>query len=319
MISNIPDMYFISAQPHDDFFVWQIEVQMHNFREKGISHRAQVLVWYPDTLNQNWKKLEARYPEVKFYYYKNQGAATNLYLPIIRPHILKMHFYTHSEELKRKPIFYHDADIIFRELPDFNTLCSDINVYESDTISYVGAEYFKYKAREAGLEEDHVIKGLASLVNLDHNIIINNNDNSGGAQYLLKHIDHKFWEDVERDCLLIRDYLSDKINRQYFRSEAAGYQSWCSDMWAVNFNLWKRGIPTRVTSEMDFSWATDAIETYNQKNIFHNAGVTDQMRGYLFFKGDFTRESPFGKDFSYVKPTFASIKYVEYINKIDPL
>jgi hypothetical protein len=310
-----PDMIFMSAQPHDEYFVWQVEAQIVNFREHGISNKMHVLVWYPQVLNTSWKSLQSKYPEVNFFFYKDQGANIGLYIPIIRPHILKKHFYTYNKDLK-VPVFYHDADIIFRKLPNFARMCIGDVVYESDTVSYVGAQYLRYKAREAGLEEDFVLNELADLVSLDKHIIILNNSNSGGAQYLLKGIDYRFWEEVEHDCLKIRDYLMNTINKKYFPSESAGYQSWCSDMWAVNFNLWKRGIPTAVTPELAFSWATDELKTYEEKNIFHNAGVVPSMRNKIFYKGDYTNRSPLGQDFSHLDKKYAGYKYSELLTKI---
>lgn len=104
------------------------------------------------------------------------------------------------------------------------------------------------------------------------------------------------------------------INERYFSSENAGFQSWCADMWAVNFSLWKRGKITNVTPLLDFSWATDTAETYHKKPIFHNAGATSQASG-LFYKGSWIGRSPIGQDLK-VKEGTASSFYAKAIMEV---
>ena len=41
---------------------------------------------------------------------------------------------------------------------------------------------------------------MCDVANIDKEIVKQNQDNSGGCQYLLKDIDHTFWEEVEKDC-----------------------------------------------------------------------------------------------------------------------
>jgi hypothetical protein len=232
---------FISAQPHDPYFQWQIEVQIVNFRKHGISDRMHVLVWVPKTGRMpGWEQLEKKYPEVKFFYYLDFGVDLKTYIPQLRPHILKQHF-SDFPDLKNKPVFYHDSDIIFNYLPDFG---------------------------------------------------------------------------VEEDCLKIRKFLMRDVNLKYFRSENEGFQSWCADMWAVNFNLWKRGIETKVTEALDFSWATDHIDSFHRKPIYHNAGATSGSKN-IFYKGAWISKSPIGQKLS-VSQNFASAEYVKAIEQVTP-
>jgi hypothetical protein len=112
-------------------------------------------------------------------------------------------------------------------------------------------------------------------VGIDKQVIIDNNFNSGGAQYLLKGIDGGFWSKVMKDAIFIKTHLDD-INRTYFENGNKGYQSWCADMWSVLYNLWFRGKQTRVVAEMDFSWASDRIERLGQTAMLHNAGITSE-------------------------------------------
>jgi hypothetical protein len=319
MIANrIPDsLVLVSAQPHDPYFQWQIEVQIVNFRSHGVSHLMQVLVFYQGVLDKGWRKIEDKYKEVKFFYYPDEGIDVKLYIPILRPYILKKHFAAFPE-LSEKTIFYHDADIIFNYLPDFSVLAQGDNCYTSDTSSYLDYSYLRGKETQGGIEEDTVPKGLAELTGVSLEDIKrydrSQQSGAGGAQYILKGIDSDFWKEVEEDCLKIRKFLMEDINKKYFPSEAAGFQSWCADMWAVNFNLWKRGKTTEITPLLDFSWATDHIDIYYKKPIFHNAGASSGSKN-LFYKGAWINRSPIGLTHR-VSQNFASAKYVEAINKV---
>lgn len=322
------DLIFISAQPIDaPYFIWQLDVQLNSFREIGISSQCEVLGWDREVHDSGWEKLIEKYPEVKFFNYKDKGCNLSLYIPVIRPHILKQHFLEHKDRLAGKAFFYHDSDILFRELPDFESMLQDDVVYVSDTISYVGANYLVSKAKQGNLpSENFVVDRLGRLANLSSEDIIKRNADSGGAQYLLKNIDYKYWEDVEKFCIASRDLLMNHINKTYFKSENEGYQSWTADMWAVLYNLWNRGIETKVTDKLDFTWATSRIEEYYKKPIFHLAGSTGrpikttkdgvETIHHLFYKGAYINKSPIGLDHSYISKEYCSWKYVEAMQKV---
>lgn len=323
-------MVFLTAQPHDLYFIWQIEVQIVNFRKHGISDKMQVLVWYPDNemlkrqkkhpvniKTEEWIKLSTKYPEVKFFFYKDEGVDLNLYIPQLRPHILSRHFDLYPE-LKNEVIFYHDSDIIFNYLPDFEELSKgDVN-WQSNTTGYLDYSYLRRKEEEGKIPNEEAIKTLAEIGGVDVETIKQYDGKTGGAQYILKGIDGNFWRDVETQCIDIRNKfkhgLLNSINTKYFKTENQGFQSWCADMWAVNMALWSRGKITDVTPELDFSWATDSAETYHKKPIFHNAGVTKGYPG-LFYKGDWINKSPLGKNHA-VKKDSASWFYVEAIKEV---
>lgn len=317
------NLTFINCQPHNQYFRWQLEVLITNFREHKISDKLEVIVWFHDhaRFEKGWDVLEKKYSEVKFFYYVDEAVFPDDYpkqgwgyIPQIRPHSLKKHFRDHAERLKDKIFFYHDCDIIFNRLPDFNTLCQgDIN-WQSDTSGYLDYDYLERKELQGNIPDNEVINHLAKIGGITKETILSYKHNTGGAQYIFKGIDAGFWEDVERDCIEIYKYLHIDVNKKYFKSENEGFQSWCADMWAVNFNLWKRGKITSVTPLLDFSWATDNIEVFEKKPIFHNAGATSLSKN-LFYKGAWIDKSPIGKPIK-VSKNFASYKYVEAIQKV---
>lgn len=191
-------------------------------------------------------------------------------------------------------IFYCDSDILFTKAFNIEKFVEDDICYLSDTNSYINASYFDSKVNQVlpeKLEEyktRDILAELTSIIGISREIAETNNDHSGGAQYLLKYTDAYFWNKVMNDCLIIRKYLQ-KVNKDFFKDENAGFQSWCADMWAILWNLWLRDQETKVIPEMAFTWATDLIEKLDTTTIFHNAGITGvEMNGYpCFYKGKY--------------------------------
>ena len=289
-----------------------------------------VLVWFPEEKKgekANWEKLRDKYPEVSFFYYVDSGNTNiQLYIPQLRPDALAQHFDKYPE-LKDKTIFYHDCDIIFNYLPNFEELAKgDIN-WQSDTSSYLDYNYLRRKEQEGNIPENEAIQILADIGGITVDTIKSYAGNTGGAQYILKGIDGDFWRDVKEMCAHIRGSfmhgsswkpnhgeIQKSINSKYFTNESAGFQSWCADMCAVNFSLWKRGKVTSTTPKLEFSWATDDDKTYMIKPIYHNAGVSSLSQG-LFYKAKWMSSSPIGKKHAVLKNK-ASYFYVKAITEV---
>lgn len=316
------NLVFLSACPHDSYFIWQCEVFITNFKEKGIpENQIHVIVWYPkEGLNKDWDKIKRKYSRVKFFFYEDQGVDLELYIPQLRPHILKRYFNDHKEILEGKQFFYHDADIIFNFLPNFYSLIEGDLCWQSDTSHYLDYDYLRRKEQQGNIPEDEAVAVLADIGRVSVETIKSYQGKTGGAQYLLKGISSDFWEDVERQVLEIRKAfffnIPGSVNRKYFKTESEGFQSWCADMWAVNFSLWSRGKETNVTPELDFSWATDSYQTFLKKPIFHNAGATPSNKK-LFYKGAWVDRSPIVNcERIRISKLFASHAYVEAIKKV---
>ena len=293
------ELRFICAQPDDVYYTWQVHLWLESLRELEWSDKATVLVFTPHFRQQTdrWQKLVDLYPEAEFVFYKDEeneiSSKLHIYIPILRPYCL-MRYFKDNPGMKDKAVFYCDSDVVFlRHLKLGNYIDDDIN-YLSDTNSYINASYFDSKIRDVKPEKLdaykklEVLKNLMELVGLDRSLADENNMNSGGAQYLLKNIDHTFWEEMLRDTLIIRVCLQN-INKDYFESEEKGFQSWCSDMWALLWGLWKRGAKTKVVKEMDFAWSSDRINKLEKMDILHNAGIiSENMGGYpAFYKGKY--------------------------------
>lgn len=292
------DLKFVQSCPSDIYYTWQVHLWLESLRNIGHSDKAISVIFTPKGRENTdkWKQIMELYPESEFHFYKDEDNLNQLlgiYIPVLRPYVLWKHFKAFPE-LSEKAIFYCDSDILFTK--DFNVdkfLNDDVN-YLSDTNSYINASYFDSKIKDVlpeKLEEyktRDILGELCSIIGISREIAEANNNHSGGAQYLLKNVDYEFWSKVMNDCIIIRTYLQ-TVNRQFFKDENTGYQSWCADMFSVLWNLWFREQEVKVVPELNFAWATDPLSKLESHTIFHNAGITGtSMNGYpCFYKGKY--------------------------------
>ena len=311
-MQSIKPLTLICVQPCTKYYAWQVEVMLNNFNELGIQNEFQVHCLFAIPKEENGrdefvshiKKVEAAYQGVaNFYYYPDTREYPIHYISSVRPNILKQHFKTHPE-LSQTSIFYHDCDIIFSKFPDFlNTLLEQDNIwYVSDTISYIGYNYIVSKGHD-------VLDKMCQIVGAHPFFIKDRESQSGGAQYLMKGVDWRYFEKVEHDCEKMFKEIT-ALNNQMKLVNPAYHelQIWCADMWAVSWNAWLRGYETRIIPEMDFCWATDNVEKYEEKYIFHNAGVTDKVKDKIFYKSSFHNSLPYETEGTYDESR-AGIKY----------
>ena len=82
---------------------------------------------------------------------------------------------------------------------------------------------------------------------------------------------------------------------QKFPISPGEIQFWTAEMWSLLWNLWLYGHKTKVIKDLDFSWATDSIDVYEQKPILHMAGVTEDLKSSKFYKGEYINVDPIEK------------------------
>lgn len=304
----------MSAQPDVPYFHWQVEVMIHNFIKHGINPNWIEILWAIDKgQNQSPELLELRekYPHVRFFNYYKTVNNNYGYIPILRPDIIEQHFRKYPN-LRGEVIFYHDSDIIFRKLPDFDSLHDDMYWYLSDTVSYIGANYIKSKSEELFID-------LCTIAQVDDNLVLENQKNSGGAQHLMKGVNAEYWKRVKETALFLYKFMAEReeaerktLNEEELKSYNP-IQKWTADMWSVFWTALDMGVNVRLSDELSFSWGSSSLDEYNQHNIMHNAGVTSSNEGRLFYKGEFINKNPFDHDFSKMDKNSASWKYVEAI------
>lgn len=300
------DTKFITVCPVDVYYTWQVHLWLESLKKIGHSDKAIVLLYQPFDRQKPkvWDEIEALYPEATFKTYvddKNElGNLLSIYIPILRPYCLSK-WWTDNPEMQNCNIFYCDSDVIFTHKFTLDGLLEDDVCYLSNTNSYINASYFDSKIKDVLPEKLEqykqldVLSSVTSLVGISRDICEANNGHSGGAQYLLKNINTQFWNNVLHNSIVIYRYLS-TINAEFFPDESKGFQRWCSDMWAVLWQLWRTDHTTKVVKQLDFAWATDSISKLETTTIYHNAGISsDITNGFpTFFKGKYHS----GKDIS---------------------
>jgi hypothetical protein len=315
------NLIFVSAQPDQIYFHWQVELYMYQFAKHGIQDQCYAIFGYRDRPSPYAQELAKKYKGIRFYKDTRNFNAPNHYIPSIRPHILKQ-FFAENPTLG-KNVFYHDSDIFLVKLPSFHLLLGDDIAYLSDTVSYIGYKYIaecagRYRSKYPDLPVDDVFAKMCDIVKIDPDLVKKNEVNSGGAQYLLKNIDGPFWEEVERTTNALYSMLCD-----YEKKYPIGHhiQKWTADMWGVLWNYWKRGGKSRVHKALEFSWGTSNVTEYHTKPIFHLAGVTDTTRSDKFYKGAYIQKHichEYAKNpklFDHVSPDNATYEYVRVIKE----
>jgi len=282
------NLRFICAQPAIKYYAWQVEVMLNNFRKNGINlNDVDIVCSKPDGIvPEEWSKLANNYA-ARFFFYDDLRVDKG-YISSIRPNILKQHFIK-NPDLEKEAIFYHDCDIVFTKPIDWiYQYVNGDEWYGSDTRWYIAHSYIESKGRD-------VIEEMCKIANIDEQLVKDNELNSIGAQYLMKNVNAKYWDDVERlSERLFVDITA--LNNQKKQADPTHHelQIWCADMWAVLWEAWKRGYKTNCEDDIQFGWATAGPDDWTKFNIFHNAGVTDSASG-LFYKAEYMSEYPYNK------------------------
>lgn len=290
-------MLFLSVQPDKFFFTWQLELQIYNFNKIGISPKdIHVLLGFNPK-----RKLDIHFQQL---IQRNKGKAcffpypdlreSKYYPASLRAYIIKQHLLVNSH-LEKESIFYHDADIVFRELPDFESLLKNDTWYFSDTRSYLDSSYIKMMAGEEMLSD------MCKVVGIDVQTVIDNDSNCGGAQYLLKGATYTYWDKVERDSealyALMQEHNSKVSELVYIKTgdktSYLGIQAWCADMWAVFWNALYFGNKVRLHPELAFSLAKSSMAEWEKNKILHYSGDSINVKGPIFWRANYKEVEPF--------------------------
>lgn len=297
-------MVYICAQPAIQYFAWQIDVMLFSFVTTGVDlSRVHIVCAIHNTIDPYFDVLLRKYPQAVFSFYEDTREDRS-YISSIRPHILAKHF-KDNPFLENEEIFYHDCDIVFTKPFVIENKNPGV-CYLSDTISYIGYDYIISKGRD-------VLDKMLSVVGISEDVVKANQSSSGGAQYVMNGLNADFWRDVEKDCVnLYKEVSQLNVIKKQNDPNHHEIQIWCADMWAVLWNLWKRGKATEVPKDMDFSWATSDATSWHKNAIYHNAGVTNDSSG-MFYKGKHINSMP-DMDLS-LNPTKCSYHYYRILQQ----
>lgn len=298
---------YVCAQPANTYYAWQVEVLLNNFIKQGINLNNVDIVCFKEDgkIPDAWSKLANGYA-ARFFFY-DDTRETKHYVSSIRPNILKQHWAKYPE-LVNDTIFYHDCDILFTHPPSewiTDIMINDKKWYGSDTRWYIGHSYIKSKGED-------ILDKMCEIVGISKGEIELNELANIGAQYLMKGIDYAFWDKVEKDSeRLFKEITDMNVIKKQEKPTYHELQIWCADMWAVLWNGWLRGNQTICHKNFDFTWATEPIKMFEERNIYHNAGVVHNKQ-QLFYKADYMNSYPYDVTLELLNNT-ASFKYWEAV------
>lgn len=303
-------MIYLSAQPDEYYFLWQLELLIYNFKCLDIDlDKIHILIGYDinKKLSEDSKLFVKKYKDVGIYCYPDTRKNKN-YASSIRPHIISKHFESFPE-LSKETIFYHDSDIIFREPLNLELLTNDLLVYASNTYEYISRRHIINICGEA------IFSRMCNIVGIDTSLVEKNDSDAGGAQYVLKNTSKNFWEKIESDCEKLFDFLTDaesRLNRYNLSNDRPFIQKWCTDMWVMWWNILLEGKMFKVHRELDFCWANSPISEWHRTKILHYTGNVS-MGKYFFRKGDFILYSPFHEGFQEIGEDTCSFPLIKII------
>lgn len=305
-------MIFLSAQPDTYYFLWQLQLQIFNFNRLGIKKEAiHVLISYNKELGLSpyFKKFISENKQANFYTYPDTRKK-KAYESSVRPHVITKH-YQANKWLEHETIFYHDSDIIFNYLPDFKKLSANDIWYASDTRNYTDSNYIK---RTAGNE---IFSLMCQIIRVDQKLVEANDNNMGGAQYLLKNVSVKFWRKLERDCESVYNLLyKHNIGKGFCNKNESKIQAWCTDMWCLWWQALGNGKKISIHPILDFSWAnTKLINNIDNNSIVHYTGKVPLHSNIFFRKNNYNNCTPFLDDFSMINQNTASYLVIKEIKQ----
>lgn len=277
-------MIYICAQPAIKYFAWQVDVFINSLLNVGVNQQEIHIINSSDKgIDGYFKILENKYPNVLFEYYDDIREYKG-YIPSIKQHLLYHHYNKYSY-LQHESIFLMDADAILIKPIDFSSLLKDNVWYFSDTNSYLNYDYIASKG-------DDILNEMLNVAGISEYLVKANNHNAGGAQYLFKKVDKDYWREVVEMSHALYTIVGELSNKKAAQDkEYFPIQIWTAEMWALLWVAWKNGQMTLTPNKLDFCWATDVINRWDETSIFHNAGVTSEMTN-LFFKGKYINDFP---------------------------
>jgi hypothetical protein len=297
-------MIFLSAQPDEPYFLWQLQLQLYNFRSLGLDPESiHVLIGYNPRkkLNEHFQIFIKTCKEARFFAYPDTRQ-NSLYLSSIRPHLIRQHF-QHLPGLQTETIFYHDSDIVFQRLPDFQKLDTSDIWYASDTSAYLSADYIKRKTDVAFFKE------MCDCVGIQPEVVEAYTNSAGGAQYLIKKVSIDFWGKLESDCENLFRLLKSRADLEGFcigEYHKNKIQSWCADMWALWWNALLAGKTFMIHKELNFCWANSTNDAWNNAKILHYTGRVSKDEPQIFRKENYISYPPYYENLSKISPDTCS-------------
>ena len=297
-------MKILVTLPDNNYFLWQMLVQINNFKKLGFDENVIYLIGKRSMQKSSvLDRIMASGNIKSTFYVVNDERANPKYSPGLRPHILAK-YYEKYPNAENETFLLLDPDVLFTKKIKLNDLEKDNVWYLSDTLSYINTKYIKSKGEQLFVD-------MCNIVGIDPQIVEANDDNAGGAQYLIKNASVDYWKKAESDSEKLYELMVTTSNKY---CPEHPIQAWTAGMWADLWNAWLFGYQTKISKKMDFCWATDKIDKWGSTSIYHNAGAVID-NGQYFLKTKY-QSSPFSKEIN-CSGDYCSYNYVKEIKETE--
>jgi hypothetical protein len=300
-------MKFLVPIPDSKYYLWQILVQITNFRDMGYEEDLHIpVIYFHNKPSERLIQLSTS-KELKCHWhlYPN-NRIKKWYSATMKPYLVGKYF---EEFIGERTTTYHylDPDCIFTKPMDFTPFMVDTNTwFGSDTGSYTGEKYIKSKGNQ-------LFYDICELVGVNPSLIEGKRGWEVGAQYFIKNNDPAMWFEIEDKSADLYKFLQETRSK-YNMDGKKPLQIWCCEMYVTQMIALKYGIELKVSPLMNFHWSSHNIKNWFNKPYYHNAGQTKD-NGKDFYKSGY-KTSPFRKKINVIS-TSASYNYLQLVRKTE--
>lgn len=286
------------------YYLWQILVQINNFRKMGYEQDTIFLgTTFADMVTPELQKMvDSPDVKAKFVLYP-EDRLIRRYPASLKPRTMAKYFRDFPEE-KDTVYVYLDPDVIFLRPIDFSVYANDDIWYEGDTTGYLNSRYIKSKGEQLFLE-------MCMIVGIDPQVVMANDLNCGGAQFIIKNNTYELWHEIEILSVILYKHMDETKEKYCPPGQQYPIQAWAAEMWTTNWCLWKYGIETRVIPEMNFHMADHALSRLEHP-FLHCTGTV--IPGIAFNKLTY-QDSPFKIELPDYPDSITSL-YVKEIREV---
>lgn len=303
-------MKFLITLPDTPYYLWQMLVQITNFRNVGYEQDATYLIDYfngaPSALLK--KIIEYRGFKCKFVLIPDSDRPVEYhpYGATMKPYLVKR-FMEQYPNQQNDVFFYTDPDVVFTRRMDLDKYLYGDTWYLSDTRSYLDSDYIKSKGNQLFIE-------LCRIAGVSPRLVERNDVNTGGAQWIIKDGNPEMWKRIMDKSFELWDYMRKTEGFYHPKGHEYPIQTWVGEMLATIWIPWSEGIQTRVSKDLAFGWGNHNIKSWDKFGILHNAGVAKE-NGRDFCKVTH-QNSPFRKNIQVAEDSIG-VKYLELIHQTE--
>ncbi|RYE19188.1 MAG: hypothetical protein EOP45_13020 [Sphingobacteriaceae bacterium] len=293
------DLCYAVAFDDSVYCIWQAEILLYNFQKLGIDNQLWFPILYTNRIlgpSDAAKRLAKLHSNVRFYYNDFPNTRWGEYKAVCKT-------YGVAKLLEEIPclggcLFLMDHDIMFTRPIAFTTrMIQDDLIYGSETASYLSFNHF-HRDRDVSLTHMTNLTNIVGPDLVDAYKKAEDKHSLVGAQYLFKQVDAAFFRKISIDAWNMHEYAL-KI-----QAEGNSMQIWVAEMQSVLLNSIQRVGVDKVKESpiLDFTWATNDINSYQKHAIVHFAGVTSGTG--QFNKQNYIDKPPWAyTDFNYITNT----------------